>query len=349
MNRVSIANVVALASALALTAAVAWPQEGSSAGRRTLRVSRAGASTKTTPLAGGGLGVADATGRLVPLGPYRRIVSTNLVTDRLLVELCERPRILAVSITAANRKRDGYRYQGLTTVAGFGPPEAIVALKPDLVLTNSFGAPGSAERLRAAGIDVFELGELRGESSLAPVVSSLGLLLGQPERAERLLASFTSRLHAVKSRLGQRPPLRALYLSTLGPDLQGGTIGTSYHDIMVAAGLVDVAAERYRDWPAYSAEQVLELAPEVLVTREGFAAGICRYPGMDRLAPCRGQTRILELPGELLDEPGLAMLEAAEELFSLAYVVMGNPGRSSPNPSRDASLPAKPAGSARDF
>jgi iron complex transport system substrate-binding protein len=270
-------------------------------------------------LPAGGVGVADASGRLVPLRPYRRIVSTNLVTDRLLVELCERPRILAISSAAANRKRDGFRYRGLSTVEGFGPPETIVALKPDLVLTNSFGAPGSAERLRAARIEVFELGELRGESSLAAVASSLGLLLGEPERAQRLLGGFATRMRAVKSRLGQRQPLRALYLSTLGPDLQGGTVGTSYHDIMVAAGLVDVAAERYHDWPAYSAEQVLELAPEVIVTREGFAAGICRYPGMDRIAPCRGQARILELPGELLDEPGLAMLEAAEELFALAY------------------------------
>ena len=101
--------------------------------------------------------------------------------------------------------------------------------------------------------------------------------------------------------------------------IRRGAVGTSYHDIMAAAGLVDVAAERYRDWPAYSAEQVLELDPEIIVTRAGVAAGICKYPGMDHIDPCRGKGRIIELPGELLDEPGLAMLEAAEELFVLAY------------------------------
>jgi hypothetical protein len=40
---------------------------------------------------------------------------------------------------------------------------------------------------------------------------------------------------------------------------------------------------------------------------------------MDHAKPCRGQGRIIELSAELLDEPGLAMLEAAEELFGLAY------------------------------
>jgi iron complex transport system substrate-binding protein len=317
MNRATLANLLALAAALVLAAGLAWPR--ASDGRRAVRVSKRGAATTAVPFPAGGAAVADATGRLVPLRRYQRIVSTNLVTDRLLAELVEPTRIRAVSAAAAARRRDGHRYQGLATVDGFGPPEAMLALKPDLVLTNSFGSPGVAARLRDAGIEVFELGELRGESSFATLTASLGLLLGVPERAERLHHAFASRMAALAARPRPGQPLRALYLSTLGPDLQGGTVGTSYHDILVAAGLVDVAATRYRDWPAYSAEQVLELDPELIVTREGFAAGICRYPGMDRITPCRGEGRILELPGELLDEPGLAMLEAAEQLAALAY------------------------------
>jgi iron complex transport system substrate-binding protein len=246
--------------------------------------------------------------------PYRRIISTNLVTDRLLVELCEPTRILAISRAAAERRRDGFRYAGMTTIDGFGPVEALVALQPDLVLTNSFGSPGSAERLRGAGIEVFNLGELHGENSLSYVALSLGELLGVPERARLLIQGFSRRMRALAAHRDPAKAKRALFLSILGPDLQGGTRGTSYHDIMAAAGLVDVAAAQYQGWPAYSAEQVLALAPELIVTREGHAARICAHHGMSLLAPCRGQGRIVELLGELLDEPGLAMLDAAEEL-----------------------------------
>jgi iron complex transport system substrate-binding protein len=270
-------------------------------------------------LGNGAFAVADASRHLVPLRRYQRIVSTNLVTDRLLVELCEPTRILAVSSAAAERERDGYRYQGLRTVDGFGPVEAILALRPDLVLTNSFGLPGSSDRLRSAGVQVFDLGELRGMDSLSKVAGSLGELLGVRERAQRLVQSFTTRMRNVSARMGTRKPVRAMFLSTLGPDLQGGTRGTSYHDILIAAGLDDVAAKTYHDWPAYSAEQVLALAPDIVVTREGFAAGICKYPGMDHVPACRGNGHIVELAGELLDEPGMAMLEAAEELYALVY------------------------------
>ncbi len=319
MNRTTAANSALLFLALLGTLALGWP--GSSPRARITRArtpSIAGAPARVA-LGDGAFAIADAAGHLVPLRRYHRIVSTNLVTDHLLLELCEPTRILAVSRAAAERKRDGFRYRGLATVDGFGPAEAMVALRPDLVLTNSFGSPGYADRLRDAGIQVFDLGELRGQRSLSYVALGLGELMGVPERAQRLMRDFGVRMRRVSARLGAQKPKRAMYLTTLGPDLQGGTRGTSYHDIMVAAGLVDIAAKDYRDWPAYSAEQVLALAPEIIVTREGFASGVCKYPGMDHAPPCRGQGRIVELPGELLDEPGLAMLEAAETLFGLVY------------------------------
>jgi iron complex transport system substrate-binding protein len=319
VKRTGATNSAALLLALAGTLALGWPRSRQLAHIARTRAPAVDGAPARIALGNGALAIPDAAGHLVPLRHYQRIVSTNLVTDRLLVELCEPTRILAISRAAAERKRDGFRYQGMTTVDGFGPAEAMVALQPDLVLTNSFGSPGSAERLRSAGIEVFDLGELRGKRSLSYVALGLGELLGVPERAQRLVRDFTNRLRRVSADLGTRMPIRAMYLSTLGPDLQGGTRGTSYHDILVAAGLVDVAATEYRDWPAYAAEQVLALAPEIIVTREGFAEGICKYPGMDHAPPCKGQGRIVELPGELLDEPGLAILEAAETLYELVY------------------------------
>lgn len=314
MNRITALNAGLLLLALGGTIVLGWPRgEGNSL---DLRRSGDPARLETENHPGA---VADAEGRLVPRRHYTRIVSTNLVTDRLLREMCEPARVLAVSRAATERKRDGYRYQGMGVVDGFGPVEAIVALRPDLVLSNRFGAPGSAERMREAGIEVFDLGDLRGESSFARTVKKLGDLLGVPERAHRLLSGFTERLHKISASIPRTSRKRALFLTILGPDLQGGTVGTSYHDILVAAGLVDVAASAYRDWPSYDAEQVLALAPDIIVTRQGFAGNVCGFPGMDRLAPCLGPGRIIEVSGELLDEPGLAMLEAAEDLFAQVY------------------------------
>jgi iron complex transport system substrate-binding protein len=305
VKRATLANTCALALALALTIQLGrGPGRGGSLGRRA---------------AVGGESLSDATGHPVPLQRYTRIVSTNLVTDRLLLDLAEPDRILAFSRAAAERPQDGYRYTGKLVVDGFGPVEALIALRPDLVLTNSFGTPGRAAKLRSAGIEVFDLGELRGVSSLVKATTTLADLLGQPERGRQFARTFVQRMNNVAAGLAGRPRKTALFLSIIGNQVQGGTAGTALHDILTAGGLVDVAATNYRDWPAYSAEQLLALHPDLIVTKQGMSAAVCAFPGADLLPACDEPDRIIELPAELLDEPGPAMLEAAEAIYHLAY------------------------------
>jgi ABC-type hemin transport system substrate-binding protein len=261
----------------------------------------------------------DATGYPVRMRRYTRIVSTNLVTDRLLLELAEPDRILAFSRAAAERPHDGYRYRGKPAIDGFGPVEALIALRPDLVLTNSFGTPGRAARLRSAGIDVFDLGELRGVRSLVTVAETVATLLGQPERGREFAHTFVQRMNSVAAGLAGRPRKTALFLSTIGNQVQGGTARTALYDVLTAGGLVDIAAAHYRDWPAYSSEQLLALDPDLIVTKQGMSAAVCAFPGADHLAACHESGRIIELPAELIDEPGPAMLEAAETITRQVY------------------------------
>jgi iron complex transport system substrate-binding protein len=305
MKRATLANACALVAAVALTIHFGRGH-GPSASR--------GRSPATDSAS-----LSDTTGYPVPLRRYTRIVSTNLVTDRLLLEFAEPDRILAFSRAASERPQDGYRYMGKPPVDGFGPVEALIALRPDLVLTNSFGTPGRAAKLRSAGIEVFDLGELRGVSSLVGAAKRLAELLGHPERGQNFARTFVQRMNNVAAGLAGRPRKTAIFLSIIGNQVQGGTSGTAPYDILTAAGLIDVAAARYRDWPAYSAEQLLDLAPDLIVTKQGMSAAVCAFPGADHLPACRAPDRIIELPGELLDEPGPAMLEAAEAIYDRVY------------------------------
>jgi iron complex transport system substrate-binding protein len=315
-------NAGALAVALAASGALAitgdWGRSRGAVREAGPEGGRAGAP-RPVPLPGGGWGLVDATGEVVPLRPYRRIVSTSMMTDRLLVELAEPDRVLAFSTAGARQSPWSYQFAGKPAIDGLGSVEAMVALKPDLVLASSVGGIGRVARLRAAGIEVFDLGQLRGLATLVRVSETLALLLGHPERGVRFARAFERRLGLVAAPLGDRPRRRGLYVAVIGPNLYGGTRGTSYHDVLVSAGLDDVAAARFADWTKYSAEQILEMGPEVLVTKRGMGASLCAFPGLDRLPACLEPGRIFELEAGLLDEPGPAMLDAAEALFALAY------------------------------
>jgi len=77
MNRNSVANLVALLAALTLALLVAWPRSDGAAAPARIVSSRLGPAARAVPLAGGGLGVPDASGHLVPLRPYQRISSAS--------------------------------------------------------------------------------------------------------------------------------------------------------------------------------------------------------------------------------------------------------------------------------
>jgi iron complex transport system substrate-binding protein len=264
----------------------------------------------------------DASGTALPVRDYQRIASAGLAADGLLAALVEPGRIVAYSSFSIGA--ESWRYAGYPRLTGLQDLEAIVALHPDLVLCCPYGNEHDRlARLRAAGLTVCDFGEQGGVDDLLRQARLLGALLGCPARAERFCTDFARRLRAVAADLPpQRPRRRALLLDVVGDYLYGGTVGTSYHDVLLAAGLADAAAARYRKWPQYAVEEIIALDPDLFVTATGNAARLRRLPALAGLRAVRDPAGIIEVPAEVLGDPGPAMLTAAEALHA-ALVASG--------------------------
>ncbi|MEY4508103.1 MAG: hypothetical protein RLZZ450_225 [Pseudomonadota bacterium] len=261
----------------------------------------------------------DARGVLVPLRPYQRIASGTLIADRVLADLCEPDRIVAFT-RYAQKTPSAHRYTGKPALGARDDVERVLALKPELIFVNDLIDASYVARLHDHGVLVFDLGPMRGVSTLLPNIRAIGLLLGAPERAARYADQLQERLRNVAWEQAGLVQPRALYLSIYGDKLFGAAAETSYHDVLAYAGLRDAAAMAgLRGWPELSAERVLGLDPDVLITRVGMAPLICRHPGLDQLRTCRGEGRVVELDGALLDDPGPALLEAAEALHRMYW------------------------------
>jgi iron complex transport system substrate-binding protein len=261
--------------------------------------------------------VIDAGGRAVAVRPFRRIASTSVVADALLLELSEPDRILALSAYGAKHVPYRYRYEGRALIEDERSAEGILALKPDLFLFQSAGAPAQLPMLRGAGIETFDLGDTRGVASFLTNARTVAALLGHPERGEQFARSFVRRISRVAEDIAADDRRRGLYLVVYGDQLYGGAAGTSYHDVIERAGLIDAAAG-YRNWPQYSPEQVLTLNPEVIVTKTGMKEVLCRMAGLARLSAC-GKGMLVEMDPDVIDDAGLLMLDAAEQIHDRVY------------------------------
>jgi iron complex transport system substrate-binding protein len=247
----------------------------------------------------------------------QRIISASLVGDALLAELCEPERIVAYSRW---RTGPGAYKLGNKPRIDQDDIEAIIALRPDLVVVSSVGESQKLARLRELDMPIADLGPSDGLASFLRNAERVGELIGSRERGERFAQSFARRMETVAARLpAQAHRFSALYLAPISGQLFGGTVGTSYHDVLTAAGLIDAAQDRFRDWPQFSLEQVIAIDPEVIVTKRGMAHELRALPGFSSLRACTRPGGLVEIDEALLEDAGPLMLDAAEAVYDAVY------------------------------
>lgn len=296
MSRVAILNGGAMGLALVLSVAMAWRPTGS--GRRS--------------------DDASAPEERASLEPAQRIVSASTVVDRLLLDLCAPGRIAALTAHSAEGP-DGHRYLGRPTIRSLEDVETIVSLRPDLVFTHNVADARRVERLREAGLRVVDLGPLEGMDSLREDIVAVASACDAVPAGRRYATALERRMAAVAADVPAAEHRRGIYLGVYGDRYFGGTLGTSYHDVLLAAGLRDAAAaDGFTGWPQYAIEQLLEIDPEIIVTRRGMRASICEHPTLRALRACT-EGSVVELDEAILDDPGPGMLDAAEAIRAAVY------------------------------
>lgn len=298
---------------LLLTAAVYLGSEAMPAAETQAKTGPAAA----TPL-------RDAAGHTPALKHYQRVASSSGYADELLLALAEPERIVALSGQGYRSATDTFRYGDRPLISGPGDLERLLGLRVDLLLITHFGGQAELARASEAGIEVFDLGDMRGLATLEDNILAVATLLGDRARGERLWRSWSQQLRAVANDIPPAERKEAMYVAIYANKVYGGTRGTSYHDVLTAAGLRDLAADKYRDWPQYDPEQLLSLDPALIVTEGGMSEQICNHTWLRSLRACRrGETRtyqgIFEISRNLMGSAGLGMLDAALELRELVY------------------------------
>lgn len=266
----------------------------------------------------------DAVGHTPARKHYQRIASSSSYADELLLALAEPERIVALSGQGHRSQTDTFRYGDRPLISGPGDLERLLSLRVDLLLITHFGGQADLARASEGGIEVFDLGDMRGLATLEDNIMAVAKLLGDPARGERLWHTWSQQLRAIARDIPKAQRKGAIYVAIYANKVYGGTRGTSYHDVLTAAGLRDLAADKYRDWPQYDPEQLLSLDPPLIVTEGGMSEQLCSHTWLRSLRACTpSQTRryegIFEISRNLMGSAGLGMLDAALELRELVY------------------------------
>src|SRR6056297_299961 len=200
--------------------------------------------------------------------------------------------------------------------------EKIVALDPDVCIAIKDGNPKTVvDRLESLGIPVFAVNP-RGLASVMRTITDIGRLMGVEERAERIVSDMKSRIEKVESKVARadkRP--RVFFQIGISPIVSAGS-DTFIHELIVKAGGRNIAG-KYQSYPKFSREEVLELAPEVLIITsmardEVFERVKAEWEKWHQI-PAVADDRVHLVDSNLYDRPSPRLVDALEELLGLIH------------------------------
>lgn len=263
-----------------------------------------------------------------PDAPARRIVSLVPSFTETLFALGAGDRVVGVSAYCNYPEAA----RGLPKAGGYHDPnyEAIIALKPDLVLLSSFREE-TAERLARFGIATrsFPHGSL---DEVLGSIAALGVLTGESEAAERIIGEISERIAAARAATQGRPRERVLLV--VGRDLGDAALREVYaagpqgflNDLLTAAGADNVLKESLAEYPILTVEGIVALNPDRVfeivdgpkVSREVMESSLNAWSKLPH-RDLQGEGRVHLFTGDYMNIPGPRMARILEDFMAVLH------------------------------
>jgi iron complex transport system substrate-binding protein len=241
--------------------------------------------------------------------PARGGVSLNLCADQLLLQLLPPERIAALTPLARDPEISARAKEAEAVPFIQASAEEVILLRPDLVISGTYGAPGVNAILRKLGIPVLELAPAESWDEIRAQLIQVGDAVGEPERARALLKTFDARL----KELTVPPSSLAVVFGQMGGTLGQKTLGD---EVVRAAGFRNLASELGMvGMGTLSIEQVIHAHPQVMLVPNyrGKVPTLARQQ-LEHPVLKRASLRRLEFPSPLVSCGSVDSVEAVAKL-----------------------------------
>ena len=263
----------------------------------------------------------DGLGRTVEMtGPAQRIVSLTPATTEILFA------IGAGSFVVGRDTFSDYPAEA-STVTDIGGSmgkyntEAIVSLKPDLVVAGGINPPELVASLETLGLKVYFLANPTTMDDLYTNIRTMGKLSGTDNGAEMVVTSMDAKAEEVDSKLAGITTKPVVYYELDATPYTAGP-GTFVDQLITRAGGTNFGAKMDSAWAQISLEQLLVADPEFIILGDSAygetAASVSARPGWDALTAVK-EGKIFPFDDNLVSRPGPRLVDGLEALARLIH------------------------------
>ena len=276
--------------------------------------------TQPTPIV-----LTDGLGRQVKLAaPARRVVSLAPSNTEILFAMG------AGSQVVGRDELSDYPAQvpGIPSVGGsMGnfSTEAIVALKPDLVLAAEINTPELVKTLEGLGLTVYYLSNPTTLDGMYANLEAVANLTGHVDETSTLVQSLKARVAAVDTKLIGVSEKPAVFYELDATDASKPfTAGPrTFIDLLIQrAGGTNVASTLKDQYPQVSLEELVVLNPDIIILSDSAYGEtpekVAARPGWGTLAAVKNG-RVYPFDYHLLSIPGPRLVDGLEQLAKLLH------------------------------
>ena len=265
--------------------------------------------------------VTDGIGRriLVPDNPVRVVALAPSITE-VIFALGREQRLVGIS-RFSDFPREAL---SLPQVGSYIQPdiERIISLNPDICIAVKDGNPREvADQLESLHIPVYAVDPL-DLKAIMNMVLQIGDLLNAGDRSQAIVAGMKTRIERVRERVmktEQRPGV--FFQIGISPIVSVGK-GTFINELIRMAGGTNLCAG-YSSYPRLSREQVLALAPDVLIVttmHRGLSIDQIKAEWAEwTQIPAVRNGRIAIVDSDIFDRPTPRQVDALEQLVRVIH------------------------------
>ncbi|MEB2334118.1 MAG: cobalamin-binding protein [Anaerolineaceae bacterium] len=267
----------------------------------------------------------DGLGREVKLeGPAQRVVSlAPSITEFLFAvgagsQTVGRDEMSNFPEEALNVASIGSTYGDLNT-------EAILALKPDLVIAAQANTPEQVKALENLGVTVYYLNNPVTFAELFEQVKLFGQLTGHEEEASALAESLSVRVDAVTAATANFVEKPKVFYEIDGTDASKPWTtgaGTFIDTIIAMAGGVNIGGVLSEPYAQISVEEIVLQNPDFILLGDAAygvtAESVAARPGWADLTAVKSGA-IIPFDDNLASRPGPRLVDGLEEMLKILY------------------------------
>jgi iron complex transport system substrate-binding protein len=192
--------------------------------------------------------------------------------------------------------------------------EAVLALKPDLVVANADIQPGVIKQFHRLGVKVAAY-RPHDWNSVLQTIKRLGLITGRKNAALGLVRKMNAQRNSVMKKMKGHKRYR-VFIEVWNKPLMTAGPGTFLHELIIMAGGIDISSDLKRPWAVVSAEDVLRRNPEIIILTCKNKQELLHRSGWEEVTAVR-EGRVYEVDPDIFSRPGPRLADALECLAGI--------------------------------